>query len=137
MFALEMEKVALLDTSQKHTHKYEQFFSIFDFLLHRMIFSKNSRYLNLNVDQKGLVLRKARLFLFLEPFFRFYTSHVFLGMACWIFANTMVRFPLSDGHLFRFSLAVFTFKKVDYIFRESYCVVAIETRSLPKLNRHS
>ena len=44
---------------------------------------------------------------------------------------------LSDGHLFCFSLAVFTLKKVDYIFRESYCVIAIEAPSLAKLNRHS
>ena len=48
----------------------------------------------------------------------------------------MARLPLSDGHLFCFSLAVFTFKKVNYIFRESYCVIAREAPSLPKLNRH-
>ena len=49
----------------------------------------------------------------------------------------MDRLPLSDGHLFCFSLAVFTLKKVDYIFRESYCVIAREAPSLPKLDSHS
>ena len=49
----------------------------------------------------------------------------------------MARLPLNDDHLFCFSLAVFTLKKVDYIFRESYCVIAREAPSLPKLNSHS